>query len=516
MPLWLGNILVWLAGLSPSIAKLFNCLMINKLVRSCRFRPHPMSTAHDYTSWTALTDRTWSARHLPPRKAGGLPGEEMIVDLFRRPPGRQDECLKSTCLFPAFAQYLTDGFIRTKMNHSDQDFTVRKRNDSNHQIDLCTLYGRTDEQTFALRLGSNSRGNLGKLKCQLINGEEYSPFLYDENDRFSDPLFAKLDTPLGIDKVKENRFERRLFATGGDRVNSVPQVAMINTLLLREHNRLAGEMERQNPDWDDERVFQTARISVIALFIKIVVEEYINHINPLPLRFIADPAVAWDAPWNQPNWITAEFSLLYRWHSLVPDVIRWNGQPMPIYQTFLNNNPLIQAGLVNAFGQISEQNAGRLGLFNTSPALMEFELKAIKQSRLYELDTYASYRHYSSLSKPTRWEHINPDPKVVNLLSKCYRTPGDVEFYVGLFAEPNNPNSPLPELLTTMVGVDAFSQALTNPALSRHVFNKNTFSSIGWDAIHNTRSLMDLIQRVSPNHTSLPHISMTRRDWTFH
>ena len=110
-----------------------------------------------------------------------------------------------------------------------------------------------------------------------------------------------------------------LFAIGGDRANSTPFTAMINTLLLREHNRVAGELETRNPTWDDERVFQTARNIVIPMFIKIVVEHYINHITPLPFSLRADPSVAWTANWNRPNWITVEFSLLYRWHSLMPD-----------------------------------------------------------------------------------------------------------------------------------------------------------------------------------------------------
>ena len=62
-------------------------------------------------------------------------------------------------------------------------------------------------------------------------------------------------------------------------MNGAPQVAMVDTLLLREHNRLAGVMERLNTGWNDERVFQTARNTMIVLFIKIVVEEYIDHVS---------------------------------------------------------------------------------------------------------------------------------------------------------------------------------------------------------------------------------------------
>ena len=77
-------------------------------------------------------------------------------------------------------------------------------------------------------------------------------------------------------------------------------------------------IEANNPGWDDDAVFQTARNILIVMFIKFVVEEYINHINTSKFKIMANPKVAWEADWNRPNWMTVEFSLLYRWHSLVP------------------------------------------------------------------------------------------------------------------------------------------------------------------------------------------------------
>ena len=78
------------------------------------------------------------------------------------------------------------------------------------------------------------------------------------------------------------------------------------------------------------------------------------------------------------------------------------------------------------------------------------------------------------------------------------------------------PNSPLPLLLFRMVAVDAFSQALTNPLLSEHVFNVDTFTEFGWDTIHNTSSLHDILSRNVPEGNVDPNarISMTWDQWS--
>ena len=502
----------------PWLSKKINAIAINSTVNVCRHRPHPWSTVHDYVSWVSLTDQHWSARHLPAAYRLGLQDPEALKELFRREEGNQKLSTKSTCLFPAFAQYLTDGFIRTRMPNTsagETDDPLRKQNTSNHQIDLCTLYGRTLEQNNQLRAKSEISGMKGRLKSQtIISGEEYSPFLYEADGIAQKPEFDKLDQPLGLDRCSIE-LRKKLFATGGDRTNSAPQVGMINTLFLREHNRLAGELEKAYPLWDDERIFQTARNTVIVLFLKIVVEEYINHISPVPIPFRVDPSVAWNAPWNKPNWITAEFSLLYRWHSLIPDKMTWNGKSYEVQSTLMNNALLLDAGLVTAFADMSAQPAGQLGAFNTNKALLDFEVKAIKQGQLCNLDSYANYREYVSLERPRKFSDISKDAKVIEFLKANHSSPEDIDFYIGLFAEDTGNNSPLPPLLLRMVAVDAFSQALTNPLLSEHVFNPNTFSKIGWDIIQSTNSLRDILDRNSPNGVGNARINMTLSGWKY-
>lgn len=499
-------------------ASRMNRYLIGRLVKVTRTRPHPWSTVHNYTSWTGLTDQSWSARHLPARPISNLPDIDALMPLFKRKAGGQKLSDKSTCLFPTFAQYLTDGFIRTEGATGDPsaDANRLKRNTSNHQIDLCPLYGRTPEQTRILRTNSEAAGERGRLLSQMIGEEEYPPFLF--KDGVMDPRFEKLDPPLGLSSLDgpDNAWKRdKLFAIGGDRANSAPQVAMFNTLLLREHNRLAGELEQRNPTWDDTRVFETARNIVIVLFIKLVVEEYINHISTAPFPLKADPSAAWDEPWNKPNWMTTEFSLLYRWHSLIPDVIRWGETRWPVGHTFLNNAPLLDGGLRQGFADMSAQKTGALGPFNTTDALLGVERASIMQGRICELAPYSDYRAYVGQQRPGKFEDISSDPEVVRLLREAYGSPDRVEYFVGLFAEDRVLNSPLPELVLAMVAVDAFSQALTNPLLSKHVFNAETFSPYGWQVINETSSIRQLVLRNSPGPDNGAFIGMTQPGWDY-
>lgn len=485
-------------------------LVIDKIVHSTRNRPHPWSTASDYTSWNSLTDRTYQARHRPVAAPRAQPDPKAVQELFRRPTGQQVLSKKSTLLFPAFAQYLTDGFIRT-------DPHARNRTTSNHEIDLCPLYGRTEAQTLILREQSALAGRKGRLKSQLINGEEYPPFLYESDGSGIKVEFAGLDKPLlGPPGAPDPPPEQlaSLFAVGGDRANATPFTAMMNTLFLREHNRIAGELERRNPAWEDERVFQVARNILIPLFIKIVVEQYINHISPAPFNLVCDPSIAWKADWNRPNWITAEFSLVYRWHSLMPDVINWPREPIPIRAFGLDNRPLTECGLVSAFAAAAAQPAAALGARNTADAIMWIEAFAVQQARDNRLDTYNNYRRQFSMVPAETFADISSDPHIQAILADLYPTPDDVEFYPGLFAEDRVDKAPLPGLLLQMVAVDAFSQALTNPLLSEHVWNEATFTPWGLQLIQDTKSLGDLLARQG-NPVDPAKFTMTQPGWSY-
>ena len=499
----------------PFLARIVNRAIINTAVNASRTRPHPFSTLGGYTSWSSLTDRTYFARHLPEDDSTPPPPPPAdVLRLFRRDPQKVRACPKSTLLFPVFAQYLTDGFLRTNQ-------TDRKRTTSNHEIDLSTLYGRTPAQTAVLRLNSAEPGRRGRLKSQLIEGEEYPPYLFEADGKtiraeFRDAQGASmLDAPLGIERYPGTGFTRQIFAVGGDRANATPLISMFNALLLREHNRLAAELEKRNPKWDDERVFQTARNIMIVLYIKLVIEEYINHISSACFQLSATPAVVWKAPWNRSNWMAIEFALLYRWHALIPDTIAWDGKTVPAGEMLLDNTFLTKVGLAKGFQFTAAQSATAIGFYNTASFLEPVELGAVKQGQDLKLPRYNAYRQAMGLLPVTDFNQMTGDPQRQKDLKEIYGTPDAVEFYPALFAEDLNDNTPMPGLMGAMVALDAFSQALTNPLLSEHVFNAATFTDWGLQQIESTNSVYDLVARNVAGGAELSRksIGMTRADW---
>jgi prostaglandin-endoperoxide synthase 2 len=474
-------------------------------------RPDPFSTRSDYTSWDSLTDRSYDGRHLGPvvREPASLPPVDRLAELFRRPSptlGDDDlceKCEKSTVLFAYFAQWFTDGFLRSDRPQPPNTTPDPRRNNSTHEIDLCQIYGLTAQATWELRAHEG-----GLMACQGAGEEIFPPFLYaaDGTRRFP-----------SITVARESMFDPQdrpyLFAIGTDTGNVQIGHVMMNTLFLREHNRLARELEAAY-GWDDERVFQTARNINIVMLIKIVIDEYINHIAPYRFRLFLDGTKGFArAPWMRTNRMASDFNLLYRWHSLIPSELLAGGGMRPLEETALNPRFVPEHGLGSLFEEASSQRAGRVGLFNTDPYLLPAEKASIEKGRAVQLASYNDYRASCGYPRVTDFDQISGDPRVREGLAGCYGSPDEIEFYVGLFAEDPRPNSVLPSLVGRMVGVDAFSQALTNPLLAPRVYNEATLSRLGWQEIEKTNSLSDILNRNVTRRDRPYAVTMTRAGW---
>lgn len=64
---------------------------------------------------------------------------------------------------------------------------------------------------------------------------------------------------------------------GDPRINQLADIAVLHTIFLREHNRLAVELHNLHTDWTDEVIFQETRAILIAIY------QHITYNDFLPL-----------------------------------------------------------------------------------------------------------------------------------------------------------------------------------------------------------------------------------------
>ena len=537
----LRRFLAWAASI-PWLGKQINRFLTNLIARSTTPRPRPFSLwssvavapggpsgpISDYTSWPALTDRRFSARHLPPASTSsiaalpddapsGQGGWGPVTSLFARGEAMQAD--RSSVLFMFFAQWFTDSVLRT-------DPDDRRKNTSNHDVDLCQIYGLHEHQARCLRSHSG-----GRLNSQIINGEEYPDYLGERNKAGEWHVKAKyscLDSagrvipsqglyPHGntewvkaaLDKgflpgtlTPEQRDARldRLYATGLERGNSSVGYVALSTIFLREHNRICQELSSiPGLDWkdDDERLFQTARMINTCLLLKLTIEDYINHIAGDSL-FRFDPSFAERQPWYRANWMALEFNLLYRWHGLVPDHLIVNNAIVK-HSFYRWNNELLEAqGLASIISNASAQVAGRISLGNNPDFLMGAEYQTIKMGRDFKLQCYNEYRQNFGLAKLKDFTELTKDSGLRQKLESLYGDIDRLEPVVGLFAEDPQPGALFGSLMLIMVAYDAFTQIYTNPLLSKAIYTAETLTTYGLELIDTTSSIADLVRRNVP------------------
>ncbi len=488
-------------------------------------RPRPFSLRMPFTSWPALTDRTYSGRQLgEDTEDRSLPAAAAVAALFER-EGAEIPSEDTSLLFAYFAQWFTDSFIRTA---PETETTGWRQNTSNHEIDLCQIYGQTERATWRLRERSG-----GRLKCQEIDGEVFPPRLFapettPETWIFADPEFEGLHDPDRLRRALANVPEKalpRLFATGLEQGNATPGNIVLNTIFLRAHNHVAGIIADAHPHWSDDQVFETARNVMIVLLLKIVLRDYISHVASVDFPFLLDPDVGETRNWKRSNWISVEFGLLYRWHTLVPDALRVGETELPVETALWNPDLVTDTGIGPLLSAASRQPAGRIGLRNTpsfftrpldmildgTSSRMSIQQKTIEIARRARIRPYNAYREAFGLPRIRSFPELTRDPALADRLAALYASVKDLDWYVGLFAEAHDEHAMLGELLLRMVAFDAFTHIFGNPLVAKGVFVPATFSQAGFDLVERTEHFRQIVDwvvtdsgsvRVSFDHTT--------------
>lgn len=178
------------------------------------------------------------------------------------------------------------------------------------------------------------------------------------------------------------------------------------------------------------------------------------------------------------NQVSAEFNLLYRFHSVIsrrdekwtnefleslfPDIDKPLDQltPHEFIQGLFRFEQMIpeepservfgnlkrgqdgkfnDSELVNIMKESMEDPAGLFGARMVPKALRMIEIAGILTSRKWNLASLNEMRNFFGLKKHDSFEDINPDPEVADLLRKLYDHPDMVEMYPGLFLEDAKP-----------------------------------------------------------------------------
>ncbi len=135
-------------------------------------------------------------------------------------------------------------------------------------LDLSQVYGSDLATDNALRtfVGGQMKTSVGGL-----------PPL-DNSTYFTAAQLAAINASVGGMADNGPLPETSMFVTGDSRGNENVELTVLQALFLDNHNRIASELQKQNPTWSDEQLFQEARKLNIAQYQSIVYNEFLPAI----------------------------------------------------------------------------------------------------------------------------------------------------------------------------------------------------------------------------------------------
>ncbi|MGY1804170.1 peroxidase family protein [Blastococcus sp. SYSU D00922] len=259
-------------------------------------------------------------------------------------------------------------------------------------------------------------------------------------------------------------------------------LGMLATLFVREHNAVCDRLRAEYPHWDDEELFQRARLVVAALLAKIHTAEWTPAIISHPTTAFALRAnwfgVAGEriartfgrisgsevisgipgaatAHYGVPFSLTEEFTSVYRMHPLLPDDfdLRSLDGDRPLAElTFPemagphSKDVDARFALGDLYYSFGTTHPGAIVLRNFPHFLQEFtrpdggviDVATTDIVRIRELGVprYCAFRRQLHLAAPKTFADLSDDAELAEEISDVYG--GDIErvdLMVGLFAE---------------------------------------------------------------------------------
>lgn len=310
-------------------------------------------------------------------------------------------------------------------------FNVRQQeNEISSWIDGSMIYGSDEERVNALREGPDS------------------PFLATSPGNllpFNSGLLANANGPVPDAST--------LFVAGDVRANEQAGLAAMHILWMREHNRIAAELQLENPGTDADTIFETARRLTIAEIQVITFNEYLPALlGPSAIP----PYNGYDSSINPT--IYNEFSAAaYRLgHSMVSDdllLLGNNGQvlpesPLELRDAFFTAPQLFQEtndidSLLRGLAAQTHQ-AIDIKIIHTlrnllfgPPGAGGLDLIAlnIQRGRDHGLPSYNNMRAAMGLSTITSFDQVSNDNELNQSLQDAYGDVDKIDLWIGGLAE---------------------------------------------------------------------------------
>jgi hypothetical protein len=258
-------------------------------------------------------------------------------------------------------------------------------------------------------------------------------------------------------------------------------LGMWMTLFAREHNAVCARLASEYPHWDDEELFQRARLVVAALLAKIHTVEWTPAVISHPTtvyalranwfgvageriarafgRISASEVIsgipgAATEHYGVPFSLTEEFTAVYRMHPLLPDDfdLRTAAADAPLAQLDFRalagpHSKDISAtyALGDLFYSFGTTHPGAIVLRNYPKFLQEYirpdgtkmDLAATDLVRIRELGVprYCEFRRQLHLKAPGSFAELTDDAALAREMEDLYGDIEKVDLMVGLFAE---------------------------------------------------------------------------------
>ncbi|XP_026325323.1 peroxidase-like [Hyposmocoma kahamanoa] len=305
-------------------------------------------------------------------------------------------------------------------------------------LDLSGIYG--NDETRARR-GRELRG--GRLKTDFVNGREFPPT--------GSYICVQNQLPLG---------ETRCHDSPDLASNLLIGPNVLTVWLFRNHNRVARELERMNPCWNDELIYTTTKEIHIGLLNQI----WYYEMFPLLLGYdyLRDREIIYDTKGHVNDYnqkleprVSIEFVVLYRWFHNMQDG-RLNKytrkgkllEEMKIVEFTLRTGALTINNTIEGITQgffrqgtaeadyVIDPDMGERVL-GTLQSVSDIMATDIHRGREAGLPPYVEYRKYCHLPVPKEFDDLlewMPTEKV-DALRFRYERVEDIELFPGILGE---------------------------------------------------------------------------------